>query len=161
MIDVSAVKRSSGGSWVNVGFVQRRSGGAWTLAWPLFQVAITDQLITATAAVPNGSRAGYRLNTSGAAEALQGIGSYSTLETWLTSGDASLLEARATVTAGTLTSGTTGSWVAISTSPEWYIQDADASPASSDCTLTIEIRHSASGIVLDSATITLSSNYEP
>ena len=164
MTTVSAVKRSSAGSWTDVGFVQRRSAGAWTLVWPLFTVGISDQTVIASVTgggVPQGARAGYRLNSSGAAEEQVGAGSYSTLETWLTSGDVSLLQARVTVTSGSLTSGTTGTWINLSTSPEWYLQDADAGPPSVTCIFTVEIRHAASGIVLDSATITLTSDYQP
>lgn len=164
MVDVSAVKRSSSGSWTNVGFVQRRNAGAWELVWPFVAVSITDQSIIASVTgggVPQNARAGYRLNSSGVAQELVGAGSYSTLETWLTTGDVSLFEARVTVTSGVLSSGTTGTWIALSTSPEWYIQDADAGPLSASCTFTVEIRHAASGQVLDSATITLNSDYQP
>lgn len=34
MVDVSAVKRRSGGAWVNVSNIYKRSGGAWVKVWP-------------------------------------------------------------------------------------------------------------------------------
>ncbi len=132
--------------------VKRRLSGAWTVVWS--RIAITDQTVSATKPVGT-STAGYRLNTSGIAEKLENL-SYTTLETWLVLGAAASYEARATLNSGTLTSGTTGSWLALSSSREWTVDDSvsDASPV--EATITVEIRNAATLVVVDSAVIDLS-----
>jgi hypothetical protein len=59
----------------------------------------------------------------------------------------------ATVTSGSLSSGTAGTWLALSTTRSWT--RTQEFTGSSDCTLTIQIRK-GTGSVLTSATITLS-----
>ena len=97
--------------------VKRRLTGAWTVVWS--RISITAQNIFATRFV-GASTAGYRLNTSGIVES-QATAVYTTLETWLVLGSASAYEARATVTAGALSSGTAGSWLSLGTSREWTV----------------------------------------
>lgn len=77
-------------------------------------------------------------------------------ETWLVVGTAGLYEARVTVTSGSLTSGTTGTWLALSTSRQWEV--SRATTGSSNVTFTLEIRRASDGTVLDTATITLAAN---
>jgi len=144
----TTIKRNAAGSWVQVGSVKRRLSGAWVTIWSA--AAITDQSITSLD--PVGTRtAGYRLNTSGIAES-RVQAAYSTIETWLVIGAASDYEVRATlVTGDALTSGTVGTWQALSASREWLITATTPSKMSE---LLIEIRTTA-GVVVDSATITL------
>ena len=71
---------------------------------------------------------------------------------------------RATVTSGTLTSGTTGSWVQISTEPIWYCADFDPSAAVfTTATLTFEVSSDSSGSpIVDTVTgIVLKANRVP
>ena len=144
----TTVKRNAAGSWVQVGLVKRRLSGAWVTIWSA--AAITDQYITSVG--PTGPRtAGYRLNTSGIAESLVQA-AYSTIETWRVVGAGSDYEVRATlVTGDALTSGTVGTWQALSSSQEWQISAWKPSKMSE---LLIEIRTTA-GVVVDSATVTL------
>jgi hypothetical protein len=79
------------------------------------------------------------------------------LEGWLFSGVAGDFQVRATLTSGTLTSGTTGSWLALSTSRSWSCTAPLG--GSKNATLTIEIRDASSLTVLDSATVTLSADH--
>lgn len=102
------------------------------------------QLSTATA--------GYRLNSAGTAQRLVQA-SYTTLETWLVSGTASQFEVRVTPTGDALSTGTTGSWLALSSDREWTL--VQASVAAKSTSLLVEIRNASSGAVLDSATVTL------
>ena len=129
--------------------VKRRLSGAWTVAWQRINIANADVLDSAGVGT---AVAGYRLNTSGIAEKLVRV-TYTTLETWLSFGTASNYECRATVTAGAITSGTTGSWLALSSSREWKVEQG--SVGTGTATLTIEIRNASTLVVLDSATITL------
>jgi hypothetical protein len=62
-------------------------------------------------------------------------------------------EVRATLVSGTLSTGTTGSWLALSSNRSWTLQRVTVG-AATQVTLTIEIRK-GSGAVLASATVTL------
>lgn len=62
-------------------------------------------------------------------------------------------QVRATLVSGTLTSGTTGTWLELTTNATWTRNAATANTYN-ECVLTIEIRK-GTGSVLTSATITL------
>lgn len=62
-------------------------------------------------------------------------------------------EVQATLNAGTLTSGTTGSWLALTSNRSWSLQQITIGQAT-QVDLTIEIRK-GSGATLASATVTL------
>lgn len=113
----TTLKRRLSGAWVDVETISRRAAGAWVVVWK--RIVLSNQAIGHSTGI-GGATAGYRLNASGIVEKLVGA-SYSTLETWLSAGAASGYECRATVTFGTLTSGTAGSWLALSSSREWYV----------------------------------------
>jgi hypothetical protein len=76
---------------------------------------------------------------------------------WVTpksaAGSTNTYQVLATVTSGSLSSGTAGTWLALSTTRSWT--KTQASAGSSECVLTIQIRK-GTGSVLTSATITLS-----
>lgn len=107
----------------------------------------------------------FTLNTSGAAQyttvgnnsvPTQGTGSYA--GEWMINPPSSQYEARATVTLGSLSSGTTGTWLALSSSRSWTCTTTiggGGGDSSQLCTLTVEIRDAATLQVLDSATISL------
>lgn len=75
------------------------------------------------------------------------------LETWRVLGASSDFEARATLTSGTITGGTFGSWLPLSTSRSWS-STAAASGTYILGTMLVEIRTTA-GTILTSATITI------
>jgi hypothetical protein len=62
-------------------------------------------------------------------------------------------EARWTNTSGTLSSGTAGTWEALSTTRQWAVSRVGV--GSKTCTGTLEIRRTAGGAVLDSTNVTL------
>ena len=124
-------ERRSSGVWVPVDIIKRRLTGAWTVAWQ--RINITGTSVSDSAGVGT-AVAGFRLNTSGIAEKLVRI-TYTTLETWLAFGTAGNYECRATLDSGTLTSGTTGSWLALSSSREWKVERGSPGTASA-CELT-------------------------
>lgn len=154
-VDIATTRqRRDTGAWVNLDLVRRRSGGAWTVIWQ--SITINDQSVNRTAGAA--TIAGYRLNTSGIAEKLEGI-TYTTLETWLGSPgySSSSYETRATLQSGDpLSSGTTGMWQALSSSREWQ-QQATVPGTTLSSTLLIEIRNATTLAVVDSATIILTS----
>lgn len=72
---------------------------------------------------------------------------------WLTGGSASDFQARATVSSGAFVSGTTGTWVDCSTSPNWTVTDPGSSTS---VTALFEIRRVSNGAIVADATISLS-----
>ncbi len=78
------------------------------------------------------------------------------LEQWCTPTSAvASYEARVTVNSGSLSGGSgTGTWLALSSTRNWYV-DNFSSGTFVDCVFTVEIRLASTGVVKDSATITL------
>ena len=123
------------------------------IVWQNPTVSIADQFISVTR--PSAaSTAGYRLNSSGIAESLSNL-TYATLETWLLSGVASDYEVRATLSSGTLSSGTTGTWQNLGTSRSWTVVDSAFDASVTEAVIVVEIRDATTLLVLDTATITL------
>ncbi len=107
----------------------------------------------------------FRLNSSGTAEAVMaGNGCSPPAPGLLYSGEwlqgssaGGAYEAFATLNSGTLSSGTTGSWVDCATSPSWSCAAARGTTGTTTQTanLTIQIRDKATSTVRASATIVL------
>lgn len=118
-------------------------------------VRITNQSIIDTGGYPCLAR--YTLNASGAAERQTNTSGVSEIASnqWIVprSAAGANYEARATVTSGTLTSGTTGTWLPLSTSRSWDVQTG--APGSIEATITVEIRFAPTAEVLTSASIYL------
>jgi hypothetical protein len=123
---------------------RRGGGGTGT-------VSISNVNAEDTAESPASASLSYALNSDGSSN--EG----GTAGTWLigsTSG--SLYEARATVSSGSLSSGTTGSWLALSSNRAWRV--TRSSLGTSTCTFLVEIRDAATQTAQDSATITLAAS---
>lgn len=158
MTALSTLKRKASGVATNIAHGYRRSGGAWTLVYTYVKAVINDQSLI-NSAVGTAARVGYRLNSSGIAEQRSDT-SYTTLETWLQQGTNSQFECYASVnsTSGTgSNTGTFGTWLALSSSQEWSVL---CTPSAGVYTvvITVQIREAGTGIVLDSAIITLESD---
>lgn len=97
--------------------------------------------------------AGYRINSNGFD--YEGInGTFSSLNQWVTPTSAGgNYEIFATVTSGSVTSGTTGSWVATSGNPTWTRDRTTI--GINTCILSMQVRATGSGTVLDTWTVTL------
>lgn len=97
--------------------------------------------------------AGYRINSNGFD--YEGInGTFSTLNQWVTPTSAGgNYEVFATVSSGSVTSGTTGSWVATSGNPTWTRDRTTI--GTNTCVLSMQVRATGSGTVLDTWTVTL------
>jgi hypothetical protein len=118
-------------------------------AAPSGSVSITNQNYSRTGNSTTTVSEKYKLVNDGT---VQKVGA--TLETWLVSGTVADFEAMVTVQSGALASGTTGSWLALSSTRTWTVS---ASPGNtSTCTFLVQIRDAATQTVLDSATITIS-----
>lgn len=75
------------------------------------------------------------------------------LENWLDGGAASEVEARVLVQSGTLSTGTTGSWLALSTSRSWT-RSASVGQNTA-CQIKVELRNASTQVILDTALIDL------
>ena len=67
-------------------------------------------------------------------------------------------EVKATVTSGSLTTGTTGSWLALSSNRSWSLTDSTQNNVDETATMTLQIRLVGETSNLDSATITFTAN---
>lgn len=115
-------------------------------------VSINDQAVTQSGSTV-GQVAGYRLESTGIAQARH-KSVRSTLETWLISGVVSDYVAYVTYIGDTPT-GTIGSEISLSGSPEWTLSAAPMEILS--CDLTVQIRDAVSHAVLDTCTVQLTS----
>lgn len=75
-------------------------------------------------------------------------------EDWIVSGDQSVMRCRWTNQSGVLDSGTVGTWLALTSDRAFYVNE-QASGVTQTCVGLLEI-DAGDGVVLDSATITLS-----
>ena len=132
--------------------------GAITLATDFYgksagaTVNFNDAVVTA-AGVPAQS-AGYRIDVNGFVyQVVNGVDT--SLGQWVTPTSAGgNYEVFATVTSGSVSSGTTGSWVATSGSPLWT-RVAVISGTINIVELVMDVRASGTGTVLDSWSVTL------
>jgi hypothetical protein len=115
-------------------------------------VNFNDAVVTA-AGVPSQS-AGYRIDTNGFVyQVVNGVDT--SLGQWVTPSSAGgNYEVYATLVSGTLSSGTTGSWVATSGSPLWT-RAAVTSGTINIVELGMDVRATGTGTVLDSWSVTL------
>ena len=116
-------------------------------------VALFDQYISDSVSVGTAS-AGIQLTNAGATNALTSIGSYG-LEAWLTPGiGMSSYEVLATLLSGTLTSGTTGSWLSLGTTRAWQLDNAAAITVEYT-SINLAIRLIGTEVILASGNVTL------
>jgi hypothetical protein len=129
--------------------------GALAAAAGTYQPLVDISNATATAAGTVSDYAQYELNSSGVGS----TGTFSpTTWTWLRAGNASDYQVRATfVTGETLNSATPalGTWQTLSTTAAWRLNNRIAGTDTMQTELLVEIRLSGSGLVVDSASITL------
>jgi len=133
---------------------RRRRGGGAVLALSSHNVS--------TARVGSSTTATLRLDADGDIMGSNGAGTSVTSDRgdWINPKSAAggAYECRVTVTSGTLTSGTSGSWQALSSDRSWAV--TQASIGNKTCVFTLEIREVANTSNVVSATITLSATYE-
>ena len=79
------------------------------------------------------------------------------IENWVTpTSQAANYEALVTIVTGSLTGGTTGSWVALNSNRSWYVNQIGNGQKA--CTFTVQIRRVGTSTVLDTATITVTAD---
>ncbi len=119
------------------------------------RITISDLSVDDVTISPTNASATYQLTSAGVINQITNSGGTTSPGNWISpvSAAGGNYEVRATVNSGSLTSGTTGSWTALSSSQSWVRQQT--SIGTSSCNLTIEIRHATTLVVLDTASITL------
>jgi hypothetical protein len=122
-------------------------------------VSISDTSVTATRVGSGTAVAGYVLASSGDINRLNNANT-TDIGDWITpKSAASGYECKATVSLGSLSSGSTGSWLALTSDRSWTCNQS--TPGTKSATIVVEIRKTGTTTVLDSATITLEANWEP
>lgn len=102
--------------------------------------------------------AAYTLLSSGDIRQTQGV-TNTDIGDWVTpKSAASNYECRATLVSGTLSSGTTGSWLALTTNRSWSCERSSFGVTAA--TISLEIRKIGTTTVLDTATISLQAEWE-
>lgn len=152
-----------GGAWkaVNKGYV--KVGGVWK---EFFSSGVTLSLTTLSANVSYGSgssgTAGIRVLNNGNVEELSAIGWFAQNATteWAdvdgVAGTGDDYEVRMTVSTGSVDTGTTGAWLALTSDRSWTISHASADLGTSqEATGTIEIRHAVNTADIVSASFTI------
>lgn len=116
-------------------------------------VAVPNSSVTNIRAAPAIATAGFRMESTGDYSKLVQA-TYTDLGDWIVPKDlaGAGYECRATLVSGTLSSGTTGSWLALNTNREWTVS---ASSTIQSCSFTLEIRDASSLVVLSTCTIDL------
>lgn len=122
-------------------------------------VSIVDDLITSTKVASGTAVATYRLSSTGDIEQTKNT-TTTDIGDWVTPKSAAAnYECKATLVSGSLTSGTTGSWLALTTSRAWSV--SQSTTGTKTATISVEIRKVGTTTVLDTATITVEANWEP
>lgn len=102
---------------------------------------------------PANASCDYSLTTAGQ---VNGTGALS--YDWLIGGSASDYEVRADIVSGSLSSGTTGSWLPLSSSRFWNLTRTVI--GSINCQMTVRIRHAVSTVELASCSVLLTATVE-
>lgn len=154
-IDDPQVKVS--GVWKDVQAAYVKVSGVWKEIYNRVVVSITNQSIFFNAVFPQDAYARYQLDSDGKVYKYTGQtpGTPSTyIEDWVDpNSEASNYECFATVSGDALETGTTGSWLALTSDRMWGIAETGGGTKSTD--LTITIREVGTTTNLTSATISM------
>ena len=129
-----------------------------------YSASLSNDTVWDLAISPTDAFAGIRVHSDGTVDNRTNVSAnYTNQYTWLTGAGSTNAdyEVRWTTTAGTLSAGTAGTWMVLSTSREFTRNETRNGFFSSSCTGTLEIRMAASPFtVLATATITLQADVE-
>lgn len=115
---------------------------------------------TNTNVTPTNSSAYIRLDSDGGAYSNAATGANGGVDTlrytWMLGvGPSSAYEARATLTAGTLSSGTVDTWLGLGTDRNWQRDRTSDTAGTDSATITLEIRDAVTLVVYASKSVTL------
>jgi hypothetical protein len=145
------------GVWKEVQAGYTKVGGVWKQFYTYALVTVTNAAISSTSGSP--ATAGVRINSDGTVDKReQAVYTQINASTdWIIPNGAAGHYVRCTATGDPLSVGSsaTGSWLATSGSPEWFLTNGSGG-TTENASLTIEIASDSGGTdILDSATITL------
>lgn len=123
-------------------------------------LALSDVFVTATRVASGTAVALYELRSTG--DIFRTVNTTSTdIGDWITPKSAASAgyEVYATLNSGSLTGGTTGSWLALSSNRSWNVNQSTTGIKTA--VIGLQIRKTGTTTVLASATITLEANWEP
>lgn len=122
-------------------------------------VSISNVSIFASRVASGTAIARYTLQSSGDIQRTNNT-TNTDIGDWVTpKSAASNYECRATLVSGTLTSGTTGTWLALTSNRSWSCEQSLTGTEAA--TVSIELRKVGTATVLDTATIQLEATWEP
>ena len=155
---VDSVSVGVSGAWktVQTGYVG--VSGVWKEFYSALRVNLTNQTANSFTLSPGTAEAAYILNSNGNAQLLQDGNTTNVSGEWLVFGTNSAFEVRATLNSGSLSSGTTGTWLSLGTTRTWTVQETAGTKTAN---LTIEIRRASDGTVLDSCTVDITAEVSP
>jgi len=123
-------------------------------------VSISNATISSIDADPAAASSQYRIASTGSIDSIRSPGGTTSLGNWVVpTSSASNYEAKATVTSGTLTSGTTGSFISCAASPTWT--RVATTRGTFTAVITVDIRLIGTTTVLATASITLTATQTP
>lgn len=147
------------GTWQPLKAIFVRVSGVWQTVYLAVAATLSNRSVTSfTTPGPGTAISQFILNSDGRAQYVQDGVTSDVSGEWRVAGASSDFEARATVNSGSLTAGTTGSWVGLSSTQTWSLTRSTA--GLSNCNFTLEIRRASDGVVLTSASITLTSEVD-
>lgn len=125
------------------------------------KLQLSGVTITSNTTSPVQASASFELTNAGDVNRVTTLGGTVDIGDWIVpkSAAGSGYECRATVTAGALSSGTTGTWLSLGTTRTWTVNENGGS--SSSATLTIDIGRAGLSTAIVSATIVLNANQAP
>lgn len=122
-------------------------------------VTLTSTTVDDITVSPSDCTAGFRMGADGKKYATNGAGGGTYAEVvgveWVRGGSPSDFEMFATVTSGSLTSGTTGSWIDGSSNRDWTAVRTNDAAGTDTAIFTLDVRRKGTSHNLASATITL------
>ena len=152
-VGVSGAWKAIEGMWVG-------AGGVWKQFYEAFSYPLDGGTVTIDSVVNDGgtAQAGIRLNRDGTYDTDDATGNW-TLGSgyWIDPATATIgddYEARMTADAGTIDSGTTGSWLALSSTRTW--QESNTGLVAEIFEGTLEIRRASDGVVVSTTDIAFS-----
>lgn len=151
-----------GGAWKRVNSAWIGVGGAWKKLYDAVVAQLTNRSPTFGSISPSDARVGYRINADGTVDGSEASTLTWSLDygTWLTAGTAGQFDVRATLNSGSLTAGTTGTWMSCSSTRTWTVEVTANANTSQTANLTIEIRNGTTLEVLATATAVLTASVE-
>jgi hypothetical protein len=130
-------------------------GSIFAAAGTTSYVSVSDGGPASVVTGPTDASATYEVNSDGNIYHTTTEGGRTLAEDWR-DWDTGTYEVRATVTSGTLTSGTTGTWIAVTTNPTWNLTNTGIGVSTAQFTLEFRALHMGVSMgVVDTATITL------